>query len=107
MTKLSAGGCRRLSGRENRRRRRRPRAFPRTPDEIGDYVLHYMDVFDRLRLAAFDLAGFSLGGWMAAEFAIRQPRRIDRLVLLAPAGLVVEHAPAPDLFQIQPQELPS
>jgi pimeloyl-ACP methyl ester carboxylesterase len=76
-------------------------------DSIDDYVLHYMDLFDRLRLASFDLAGFSLGGWMAAEFAIRQPQRIDRLVLLAPAGLVVEHAPAPDLFQIQPQELPS
>jgi pimeloyl-ACP methyl ester carboxylesterase/quercetin dioxygenase-like cupin family protein len=76
-------------------------------DTIDDYVLHYMDVFERLGLTTFDLAGFSLGGWMAAEFAIRQPQRINRLVLIAPAGLVVEHAPAPDLFQIQPQELPS
>jgi pimeloyl-ACP methyl ester carboxylesterase len=76
-------------------------------DTIEDYVLHYMDVFDRLGLATFDLAGFSLGGWIAAEFAVRQPQRINRLVLVAPAGLVVESAPAPDLFQIQPQELPS
>ena len=78
-----------------------------TLDSIEDYVLHYMDLFDRLGLAGFDLAGFSLGGWMAAEFAIRQPRRLRRLVLVAPAGLVVEEARAPDLFEIQPSELPS
>jgi pimeloyl-ACP methyl ester carboxylesterase len=42
-------------------------------DTIGDYVLHYIDLFDRLGLTVFDLVGFSLGGWMAAEFAICQP----------------------------------
>jgi pimeloyl-ACP methyl ester carboxylesterase len=76
-------------------------------DAMEDYVLHYMDLFDRLGLESFDLAGFSLGGWMAAEFAIRQPQRLRRLVLVAPAGLVVEKTPAPDLFKIAPQELPS
>ena len=75
-------------------------------DTIDDYVLHTMDLFDRLGLATFDLAGFSVGGWLAAEFAIRQPRRLQRLVLVAPAGLVVDEAPAPDLFQITPLELP-
>ena len=44
---------------------------------------------------------------MAAEFAIRQPQRLRRLVLVAPAGLVVDEAPAPGLFDIAPQELPS
>jgi len=78
-----------------------------TLDTIEDYALHYMDLFDRLELDGFDLAGFSLGGWIAAEFAIRQPGRLRRLVLAAPAGLVVKDAPAPDLFQIAPQELPS
>jgi pimeloyl-ACP methyl ester carboxylesterase len=75
-------------------------------DAIEDYILHYMDLFDRLGLETFDLAGFSVGGWMAAEFAIRQPYRLRRLVLVAPAGLVVDEAPAPDLFQITPLELP-
>ena len=42
-------------------------------DAIDDYVLHYMELFDRLELDSIDLAGFSLGGWIAAEFAIRQP----------------------------------
>jgi pimeloyl-ACP methyl ester carboxylesterase len=76
-------------------------------ETVEDYVLQYMDLFDRIGLAKFDLVGFSLGGWIAAEFAIRQPQRIDRLVLIAPAGLVVGHAPAPELFQITPEELPS
>jgi pimeloyl-ACP methyl ester carboxylesterase len=75
-------------------------------DSIGDYVLHYMDLFDRLGLAVFDLAGFSLGGWLAAEFAIRQPHRLRRLVLVAPAGLVVAKARAPELSEITPPELP-
>jgi pimeloyl-ACP methyl ester carboxylesterase len=76
-------------------------------DTIDDYVLHYMDLFDRLGLDSLDLAGFSLGGWMAAEFAIRQPKRIRRLILVAPAGLVVEGAYAPGLFDFPPQELPA
>jgi pimeloyl-ACP methyl ester carboxylesterase len=74
---------------------------------IEDYALHYMDLFDRLGVDGFDLAGFSLGGWLGAEFAIRQPQRLRRLVLIAPAGLVVAAAPAPDLFKIAPPELPS
>ncbi|MGY3440840.1 MULTISPECIES: alpha/beta fold hydrolase [unclassified Bradyrhizobium] len=76
-------------------------------DTAEDHVLHYMDLFDRLGLDTFDLAGFSLGGWLAAEFAIRQPQRVRRLVLVAPAGLVVADAPAPGLFEIAPHELPS
>jgi len=74
---------------------------------MDDYVLHYMDLFDALGLNGFALAGFSVGAWIAAEFAIRQPERIGRLVLVGPAGLVVEETPAPDLFQIAPEELPS
>jgi pimeloyl-ACP methyl ester carboxylesterase len=76
-------------------------------DTVDDHVLHYMDLFDRLGLERFDLAGFSLGGWIAAEFAIRQPQRVRRLVLVAPAGLVVPAAPAPGLFEIAPQDLPA
>jgi pimeloyl-ACP methyl ester carboxylesterase len=78
-----------------------------TLDSIEDYVLHYMDLFDRLGLTKFDLGGFSLGGWLAAEFALRQPERLRRLVLVAPAGLVVDKARAPELSEITPPELPS
>jgi pimeloyl-ACP methyl ester carboxylesterase len=76
-------------------------------DTIEDHVLHYMDLFDRLGLERFDLVGFSLGGWLAAEFAIRQPQRVRKLVLVAPAGLVAASAPAPGMFDIAPPDLPS
>lgn len=69
-----------------------------TMDTISDYVLHYAELFDLLSLASLDLMGFSLGGWMAAEFAVLQPRRVAKLILVAPAGLVVPEHPAPDLF---------
>lgn len=74
---------------------------------VEDHVLHYMDLFDLLDLDGFALAGFSLGGWIAAEFAMRQPQRLSKLVLAAPAGLVVEQAPAPDLFAVASQEVPA
>jgi pimeloyl-ACP methyl ester carboxylesterase len=76
-------------------------------DSIDDYVLHYIDLFDRLGLARLDLVGFSLGGWIAAEFAVRQPQRLEKLVLVAPAGLVIDEHPAPDLFQIAQPDLPA
>ena len=77
-----------------------------TLDSMGDYVRFYMDLFDAMGFASLDLMGFSLGGWMAAEFAILQPARVRRLVLVAPAGLVVPENPAPELGAITPPELP-
>lgn len=74
--------------------------------DIEDHVFHYMALFDAMKLDRVALAGFSLGGWIAAEFALRQPQRVSCLVLLAPAGLVSASAPAPDLFSIAPEELP-
>lgn len=56
-------------------------------DSMGEYLLHYLDLFDQLNLSQLDLVGFSLGGWMAAEFAVAHPQRVRRLVLVAPAGL--------------------
>lgn len=74
---------------------------------IEDHVLHYMDLFDQLGLEKLVLSGFSFGGWLAAAFAIRQPQRISKLVLAAPAGLKVAEAPPPDLFALTPQEIPA
>lgn len=73
---------------------------------IEDMVFHYMALFDALKMKQFALAGFSLGGWIAAEFAVRQPGRVTALVLIAPTGLVSEAAPAPLMTTITPPELP-
>jgi pimeloyl-ACP methyl ester carboxylesterase len=75
--------------------------------DVHDLVLHYIDLFDQLGLTAdVNLVGFSLGGLIAARFAIEQKHRLRRLVLVAPAGLRVPGVVVDDLFRIPPEELP-
>src|SRR5947209_5405592 len=45
------------------------------------------------------LGGVSLGGWIAAEFAVRWPERVKKLWLAAAPGLWVDDEPMPDLFR--------
>ncbi|MFL5965912.1 MAG: alpha/beta fold hydrolase [Gaiellaceae bacterium] len=42
---------------------------------------------DAAGIGRADVAGHSLGGFFAAQLAARQPRRVRRLVLVAPAGI--------------------
>lgn len=74
---------------------------------IDDYVLHYMDLFDQMQLNNFSLAGFSMGGWIAAEFAIRQPQRLKNLTLIAPAGLAIDEIELPNLLALAPADVPA
>jgi len=74
-------------------------------DDMEDLVFHYDELFDALGLDTFALVGQSLGGWIAAEYAVRWPRRVDRLVLVGAAGLRVEGAPVPDMWRQRPPEL--
>ncbi len=52
--------------------------------ELSEWLEHWLDAAGLERV---DLAGHSLGGLMAAELAARRPERIERLVLVAPAGV--------------------
>jgi pimeloyl-ACP methyl ester carboxylesterase len=67
-------------------------------DSMEDMIFHYLDLFDYLGLERVNLAGVSLGGWIAAEFATRYPDRVNRLVLATPAGLWLDEHPMADLF---------
>lgn len=73
-------------------------------DSIEDLVFHYTDFMDQLGLERPYLAGLSLGGWLAAEFATRFSHRINKLVLINPAGLRVPGSPMEDIFAANPQE---
>jgi len=58
-------------------------------DGIEDVVIHYLDLLDLMKLERVDVVGLSLGGWIAAELATRNPERVRRLVLVDAAGLYV------------------
>src|SRR5262249_54840039 len=45
------------------------------------------------------LGGVSLGGWIAAEFAVRWPERVKKLWISGAPGLWVDEQPLPDLFR--------
>jgi len=60
--------------------------------DVEDHAFHLADLLEQLGVGAVDVVGASLGGWLAAEFALRHPARVRRLVLLAPLGLDVPDA---------------
>jgi len=67
---------------------------------IEDMAFHYVELFDALGLEQVCLGGVSLGGWIAAEFAVRWPERVKCLFLSGTPGLWVEQEPLPDLFRL-------
>jgi pimeloyl-ACP methyl ester carboxylesterase len=69
-------------------------------DSLEDLVFHYLDLLDVLGLDRVDVVGNCVGGWIAAELAVRRPDRIRRLVLIDATGLYVPGAPIADVFMM-------
>lgn len=61
---------------------------PSRPSRSSDaYALWFDDVLDGLGVDTAALVGVSLGGWLATDYAIRRPSRVQRLALRAPGGI--------------------
>lgn len=71
---------------------------PEWLESIDDLVFHYLDLLDTLHVERLSIVGTSLGGWVAAAFAIAHPERVERLVLAAPAGIKIDGVPRYDFF---------
>ena len=69
-------------------------------DTIEDMAFHYIELFDSLGLDQVILGGVSLGGWIAAEIAVRWPERVKKLWIADAPGLWVEDQPLGDLFRL-------
>lgn len=69
-------------------------------DTVEDMAFHYIEMLDALGLDEVILGGVSLGGWIAAEIAVRWPERVKKLWLSGSPGLWVEEEPLPDLFRV-------
>ncbi len=73
-------------------------------DSIEDLVFHYLEVIDALRLDRFYLAGACVGGWVAAEIAVRHPEKVLGLALIGATGLLVPGSPIGDIFMMAQPE---
>jgi pimeloyl-ACP methyl ester carboxylesterase len=71
---------------------------------VSDLAMYYLDFLDGLGPYRVHLVGLSLGGWTAAEVAVRNCSRLASLSLLAPAGVRVKGIPAGDNFIWGPEE---
>src|SRR5260370_10983752 len=73
---------------------------------MDDLVFQPLDVLEALGLERADVVGLSLGGWLAAELALRHPGRVNRLVLVDAAGTRVPGVEREDLFMAGPAPAP-
>jgi pimeloyl-ACP methyl ester carboxylesterase len=67
---------------------------------MHDYVMHYLELFDILKLDRFNLVGLSMGGELAARFAIEHGHRVKKLVLIGPQGVIDPQHPVVDLMAV-------
>jgi pimeloyl-ACP methyl ester carboxylesterase len=83
-------------------------SLPDWLDSIDDIAHIYLELMDRLALVHTDVVGFSIGGWIAAEFATKVPARLDRLVLIGPVGVKTgrpDKLDIPDIFAMPSEKL--
>jgi len=78
--------------------------MPEWLDGFEDLVIHYDELLDLLELDRVHVVGYSLGGWLAAEFAAFYPKRLKSLTLMVPAGLRIVGRPIPNPVAMMPDE---
>jgi pimeloyl-ACP methyl ester carboxylesterase len=65
------------------------RSIPNEPvRDAADYVAWLTATLNALQLDRISLAGMSYGGWLALNFALAAPGRVQKLALLSPGGLL-------------------
>jgi pimeloyl-ACP methyl ester carboxylesterase len=82
-----------------------PSDTPEWLDNVGDLAYFYLDFIEQMGLEQVHLVGTSLGGWIAAELAVRNQSRLRSLTLVAAAGIHVAGVPKGDIFLWSRQEL--
>ena len=73
-------------------------------DEVGDLAYFYLDFLQRLGLDRVHLIGTSLGGWIAAELAVRNQTRLASLTLVCAVGITANGRPIDDIFRMPVEE---
>jgi len=77
-------------------------------DTVDDLAYLYLDLLAEQDARDVVVIGASLGGWIAAEMAVKCNDRLAGLVLVAPLGIKVgnrETRDIPDIFALHPDEV--
>lgn len=74
-------------------------------DSVDDLAIAYLDLLERLEVHDVMVVGFSMGGWIAAEMAVRDTSRLSSIVLVDAVGIHVDGHPIADVFPLTPDEL--
>jgi pimeloyl-ACP methyl ester carboxylesterase len=82
-----------------------PSQIPDWMMAAGDLAFFYLDLLKALDLKDVHLVGHAVGGWIAAEIAIRNTARLKTVALLAPAGVVVPNVSIADIFLANTEEM--
>jgi pimeloyl-ACP methyl ester carboxylesterase len=78
-------------------------------DGMDDLVYLYLDLLDALDLRDLTLLGFSMGGWAAAEIAVRNTSRLSQLILVDAVGIKAgdrETRDIADIFGLPASDIP-
>ncbi|HEY1413058.1 MAG TPA: alpha/beta hydrolase [Rhodopila sp.] len=75
-------------------------ARPKDFERIYDVVNLYAALLDALPFEKVTLVGFSFGGWLAAELAVRTCHNIERLVLVDSVGIKISDRETPDILDV-------
>jgi pimeloyl-ACP methyl ester carboxylesterase len=73
-------------------------------DEVADLAYFHLDLLEALGLERVHLIGTSLGGWVAAEMAVRSTARLQSLTLVGAVGILAGGQPIPDIFRMPVDE---
>jgi pimeloyl-ACP methyl ester carboxylesterase len=76
---------------------------PEWLDNVHDVAYFYLDAIAALGLGNVHLIGNSIGGWIAAEMAVRCTSQLATLVLVSPAGLRLRGVRKFDIFAASPE----
>jgi pimeloyl-ACP methyl ester carboxylesterase len=74
-------------------------------DSVDDLALAYLELLEKLDLHDVMVIGSSIGGWIAAELAVRAGSLLSSLVLIDATGIQVDGHKVVDVFTITPDEL--
>ncbi|MBI3756863.1 MAG: alpha/beta hydrolase [Deltaproteobacteria bacterium] len=77
-------------------------------DTVDGLSYLYLDFLTAQNLSDVIVIGSSLGGWLAAEMAVKSTERIAKLILVAPLGIKIgdrETRDIPDIFALPADEV--